>query len=119
MTFIDSLHKHKLKNKATSKIKTQEVLSSLSLNGVGIYLRDGSFEFDIGIVNLHPTKVTHWVLFFHECYFDSFGITEPKNFLILFQNDTDIVYFQNTRYRDLQKKEIPNVQLIVYIQFTW
>ena len=57
MMFIDFIHKHSLKNKATSIIKIQKVLSSLFLNDVGIYLRDGTFKSDIGIVNLHPSKV--------------------------------------------------------------
>ena len=45
-----------LKNKATSIIKIQQVLYSLSLDDVGIYLRDGPFSNDIGNVNLHPSN---------------------------------------------------------------
>ena len=45
--FNDFVRKLKLKNKATSKIKIQQVLSSLSLNDDGIYLRDGPFECDL------------------------------------------------------------------------
>ena len=59
MTFIDFIKKHDLRNKATSNIKIQQVLSSLSLNDVGIYLRHGAFSCDIGVVNLHPSKGTH------------------------------------------------------------
>ena len=47
MTFNDFVKKYNLKNKATSTIKIQQVLSSLSLNNAGIYLRDGPFESDI------------------------------------------------------------------------
>ena len=54
MVFNDFVKKYKLKNKATSNIKIQQVLSSLSLNDVGIYLRDGPFKSNIGIVILHP-----------------------------------------------------------------
>ena len=43
LTFKDFIKKHKLKNKATSNIKIQQILSSLSLNDVGIYLGDGPF----------------------------------------------------------------------------
>ena len=78
MTFIEFIKKHNLRNKATSKIKIQRVLSFLSLNDVGIYLRDGPFESDIGIVNLHPSKGTHWVCYINENYFDSYGIICPK-----------------------------------------
>ena len=78
ITFNDFVHKHNLRNKATSNIKIQQVLSSLSLNNVGIYLRDGPFECDIGIVILHPSKGTHWVCYKNENYFDSYGCSPPK-----------------------------------------
>ena len=78
LTFNDFFKKDNLKNKATSNIKNQQVLSILSLNGIGIYLRDGPFESDIGIVNLHPTKGAHWVLYTYENYFDSYGCVPPK-----------------------------------------
>ena len=61
MSFNDFVRKHKLQNKATSNIKIQQVLSSFSFNDVGIYLQDGPFSSDIGVVNLHPLKATHWV----------------------------------------------------------
>ena len=63
LTFNEFIKKHNLRNKATSNIKIQQVFSSLSLNDVGTYLRDGSFKSDIGIVNLHPSKGTHWVCY--------------------------------------------------------
>ena len=78
LTFNDFVKKFNLKNKATSNIKIQQVLSSLSLNDVGIYLRDGPFESDIGIVNLLPSKGTHWVTYINENYFDSYGCAPPK-----------------------------------------
>ena len=78
MTFNDFIKKYKLKNEATSNIKIQQVFSSLSLIDVGIYLRDGPFESDIGIVNLHPSPGTHWVCYINENYFDSYGCTPPK-----------------------------------------
>ena len=49
ITFNDFVHKHNLRNKATSNIKIQQVLDSMRLNNVGIYLRDGPFSSDIGI----------------------------------------------------------------------
>ena len=78
MTFNDFVQKFKMKNKATSNIKIQQVLSSLNLNNVGIYLRDGPFSSDVGVVNLHPSKGTHWVCYINEYYFDSYGIVCPK-----------------------------------------
>ena len=71
ITFNDFIKKYKLKNIATSKIKIQQVLNSIGLNNVGIYLRDGPFLSDVGIVNLHPSKGTHWVCYINENYFDS------------------------------------------------
>ena len=56
MTFNDFNKNYNLRNKATSNIKIQQVLSSLSLNDVGVHLRDGPFESDVGIVNLHLAK---------------------------------------------------------------
>ena len=79
ITFNEIIKKYNLRNKATSNKKLQQVLSSLSLNDVGIYLRDGPFESDIGIVNLHPSKGTHWVFYINENYFDSYGIVCSKN----------------------------------------
>ena len=78
ITFNDFIKKYNLKNKATSNIKTQQVLSFLSLNDVGNYLRDGPFESDIGIVNPHPSKRTHWVCYKDENYFDSYACSPPK-----------------------------------------
>ena len=77
MTFNDFIEKYKSKNEATSNIKIQQVLSYLSLKVVGIYLRDGPFSSDIGIVNLHPSKGTHWVSYKNEKYFDSYGCSPP------------------------------------------
>ena len=66
MMFNDFIKKYKLKNKATSNLKIQQILSSLSLNDVGIYLRDGPFESNIGIVNLlvkiHQKEHTGFVI---------------------------------------------------------
>ena len=78
MKFNVFVKKFDLKNKATSNIKIQQVLDSMGLNNVGIYLRDGPFKSDIGFVNLHPSKGTHWVCYINENYFDSYGIVCPK-----------------------------------------
>ena len=78
MMFNDFIKKHNLKNKATSNIKIQQVLSSLSKIDVGTYLRDGSFDPDVGIVNLHPSKGTQWLVYISENYFDSYGCAPPQ-----------------------------------------
>ena len=66
MSFNDFVQKYNSKNKATSNIKIQQILSSLFLDDVGIYLRDGPFSSDIGVVNLHPSKGTHWICYINE-----------------------------------------------------
>ena len=80
MTFNDFIKKYNLKNKATSNIKIQQVLDSIGLDNVNIYLRDGPFKSDIGIVNLHPFEGTHWVTYINQNYFDSYGCVSPKKF---------------------------------------
>ena len=78
MTFNDFVHKNKIKNKATANIKIQQVLSSLGLSDVGIFLRDGPFSSDIKIASLHPSKETHRVAYINESFFDSYGFVCPK-----------------------------------------
>ena len=75
-----------MKNKATSNIKICQVLSFLSLNKVGTCLRDGLFSIDIGNVNLHPSKGTHWVAPINENYFDSYGCLPPQKLFIIKRN---------------------------------
>ena len=78
MDFNDFVKKYNLKNKATSNIKIQKVLTSIGLDNINIYLRDGLFPSDIGIVDLHPTKGTHWVCYINENYFGSYGCSPLK-----------------------------------------
>ena len=85
MSFNDFVLKNKLKKKATSNIKVQQVLSSLSLNDVGIYLREGPFQSDIGIINLQPLEGTLWVCYINNRYADSYSCPPPQklsNFVI-------------------------------------
>ena len=79
MSFNDFVKKCNLKNKATSNTKIYEVLKKIGLDSkLGIYLRNGSFSSDIGVVSLHPSKVTDWVCYINENYFDSCGCAPPK-----------------------------------------
>ena len=54
MSFKDFINKYKIENKATSNRKVFQVLSVFGLENVGIYVGDGPFKSDTGIVNLHP-----------------------------------------------------------------
>ena len=78
LSFNDFVKKFDLKSKATSNKKIHKVLTSIGLDRVGICLRDGPFQTDIGIVNLHPSKGTHWVCYINENYFDSYGCSPPE-----------------------------------------
>ena len=71
-------HKYNLTNRATSNIKIQQVLSSIGLDSVDIYLRDGQFSSDKGIVNLHERMGSHWLCYIDESYFDSYGCSPPQ-----------------------------------------
>ena len=53
MSFIDFVRKYKLKNIGTSNINNNQILCYTGSNNVGIFLRDGPIESDIGILNLH------------------------------------------------------------------
>ena len=78
------IHKHKIKNEATSNTKSYQVLSSLSLKDVGVYFREGQFSSDLRILNFQPSKGTHWVAYINEYYFDSYGCVCPKKLSMFF-----------------------------------
>ena len=81
LKFKEFIKEFNLKNKATSNIKIKKVLDKLGLKfpliECGIYMRDDNFTTSVGIVNLHPYKGTHWVLYINRFYFDSYGIIPP------------------------------------------
>ena len=83
MSFNDFVHKHKVKNEATSNIKIYQALSSLSLNDVDIYLRDGSFSRDMGNLNPDPSKGTHWIFYINKNFLIVMDVFLLKNHLSL------------------------------------
>ena len=44
-------------------------------------MRDDKFTTDSGIVNLHPSVGTHWVMYTNQNYFDSYGCPPPLNIM--------------------------------------
>ena len=83
MSFNDFIKKYNSKNKATNDMKRYEALKKIGLvSKVGICLTDGDFLRNYGIVNLHPSRGTHWVCCIKDCYFDSYGCSPPINFFI-------------------------------------
>ena len=104
MSFNDFFRNCNLKNKATSIIKIQQVLSSIGLGSIIIYLRDGPFSSDIGIVNLHPSKRTHWVCYINEIYFDSYGCVPPRKL-----SKIDIKRNGHCLYSEYKKQGLTNI----------
>ena len=78
MGFNDFVKEYNLKKKATSNMKIQKVLTSIGLDNGNLYLRDEPFSRDIGVVNSHPSKGSHWVCYLNENYFDSYGCAPPR-----------------------------------------
>ena len=78
LSFKDFVNKYGLQNEATSNVEIKEILKLMNTS-CGIYMRDDKFNTTSGIVNLHPTKGTHWVMFTNQNYFDSYGCPPPLN----------------------------------------
>ena len=114
ITLNEFIKKYKLKDKATSNTKIQKVLTSLGLDNVNIYLGDGPFSGGIGIVNLHPSKGTHWVCYINENYFDSYGCVPPKKLskFIIKRNG----YCLNSEYQ-IQKNDSFCASYCLYITY--
>ena len=92
ISFINEFEK-----KATLDIQIQQVLGFTGLDNVRIYLRDGPFSSDIGIVNIYPTKGTHWACFLNENYFDGYGCVCPKKIFKFFIKRNG--YFSYSEYQ--------------------
>ena len=78
LSFKEFVNKYGLKNEAPSNVEIKEILKLMNTS-CGIYMRDDKFTTTSGIVNLHPTKGTHWVMFTNQNYFDSYGCPPPLN----------------------------------------
>ena len=78
LSFKEFVNKYGIKNEATSIVEIKEILNLMNTS-CGIYMRDDKFITTSGIVNLHSTKGTHWVMFVNEFYFDSYGCPPPLN----------------------------------------
>ena len=79
MDFKNFLKKYNLENKTTSNVKISEVINKLKIKDFGIYMRNDTLTTKQGIINLDTKKGTHWVCFYEQYYFDSFGVRPPKN----------------------------------------
>ena len=60
LSLKEFVEKYRLKNEATSNVKIKERLNEIG-SPAGVFMRDDKFTTTAGIVNLHPTKGTHWL----------------------------------------------------------
>ncbi len=79
MNLSEFMRKYNLQNKATSNKKISEVINKLGIKNFNIYMRDDKLTTKQGIINIHPTRGTHWVCYYNKNYFDSFGVKPPKS----------------------------------------
>ena len=90
-TFAEFNNKFSFDNNAMSDIRVKDIGKDINLTPIEIVMRDqtlnkvtnNNFNF---IVNLHPTKGTHWVLVIRRedgpvYYFDRCGVETPPLFL--------------------------------------
>ena len=100
MSFNDFILKYKLKNKATSNIKNYVVLKKIRLDSkLGIFLRDGNFSTNYGIVNLHPSKGSHWICYIKDCFIHMV-VPHLENFIFLENRQGKCIYSEY----EIQKK---------------
>ena len=78
MSFNNFVHNYNSKTKVTSKIKFQNILSSLSLSDLGTFLCDSPIESDAVIKNLNLTKGTLCVAYINLKYSDAYGCSPPQ-----------------------------------------
>ena len=104
MSFNEFIRKLDLKIKATSNMKIQQILSSLSLSDAQIYLRNRPFSSEVVIISLCPTKASHWLVYKNENFSGSYGCSPPIKLYNLSYNQMDIVCFPKTKYKIWQKK---------------
>ena len=67
LLFKEFVDMYGLKDQATSNNKIKEGLDKLTAPA-GLNMRDDQFTTTSGIVNLHPTKGTHWVMYTNKNY---------------------------------------------------
>ena len=64
ISFKDFNSRYGLQNAASSNVKMKEISGKINTH-CGIYTRDYKFIKTSGVVNLHPTKGTHWDVFYY------------------------------------------------------
>ena len=81
LSFNDFNNRYKLKIKATTNKKIYQAFASIGKGNSDIYLKDGPFSCDIGIVNLHESEETHWVVYKNETFLIVMVVLSLKSYL--------------------------------------
>ena len=76
----------------------------MSSNDIGIFLRDGPFSSDIGIVNLHPSNGTLWVCYINESYFDCYDSAPPNKLSNFFIKQNGHCFYSEYKIQGLTSK---------------
>ena len=106
-----------INKKATSNMKIQQVLGSIGLDNLGLSLIDGPFSRDIAIVNLHPSKGTHCVVYINENFFDSYGCTPPQKVSKFIIKENGYCLYSEYKIQGLTSKRDSHCASFVYIYF--
>ena len=86
------------------------------MDNIGVYSRDGPFSSDIGIVSLHPTNGTHWVVYINGKYLDSYGCSLPqKLWTILIKRNGHCLYSEYKIQGLISKKDIYCASYCLYL----
>ena len=101
MSFNILINKRKLKKKATSNKKVSQVFSSIGLDNVDTNLWDGPLSNDVGIVNLHPSKETHCVVYINDNFFDACGFAPPQKLSNLIKKQNGPCLFSEYKIQGL------------------
>ena len=113
LSFKEFVDKYELKNEATSNVKIKEILNELNIPA-GIYMRDDKFTTTSGIVNLHPTKGTHWVMYSDQYYFDSYGCPPPLSVLNQIKEKQKVCIYSEYR---IQKQDSLCASYCLYVLY--
>ena len=90
----------------------------MSLNDVGIDIRYERFSRDVGKVNLHPTKGSHWVAYMNQNYFDPYGLSPPEKLSKFLKNINGSCSSLKHKLQGLRRKRAFFNQRVVYIYST-
>ena len=74
------------------------------MSDVDISLGDDLFKTDVGIVSLHPSKETHWVVNKNEKCFDSYDCAPPQKLSEFFKKPNGLCLYSEYKIQDLTRK---------------